>query len=75
MYNYEIHDIHTLLMEQTEDEKLEGSGFGFQNVTEVRIEFHRTRDISASSYIELPKKYKTSKSINHIQKDDSFYFL
>ena len=59
----------------TEDEQLEGTGFVFQNITEVIIEFHRTRDISASSYIELSKKYKNSKNIINIQNDDVFCFL
>ena len=49
-YNFEINnDIHTLLLQQIEDEQLEGCGFVFQDNTEVRIDIYRTRDISASS--------------------------
>ena len=45
-----------------------------QNITEVIIEIYRTRNISASSYIEWPKKYKNSESILNLQSDDVFCF-
>ena len=62
-------------MQQIDDEQLEGSGFQFDCFTEVLIEFVRMRDIAASSYIELPPKYKNSKSILNIQNEDNFCFL
>ena len=61
MYNYDSNDFHQQMLECVDDEQLEGSSFLFQNITDVIIDFHRTRDFSASSYIELPKKYKNSK--------------
>ena len=58
MFYYDTHDIHQKMLECVDDEHLEGSGFVFQNITEVIFGFLRIRDISASSYIELLKKYK-----------------
>ena len=61
MHNYDSNDFHQQMLECVDDEQLEGSSFLFQNITDVIIDFYRTRDFSASSYIELPKKYKNSK--------------
>ena len=58
-----------------DDEQLEGSGFVFSNITKAIIEFYRTRDISAKSFIELPEKYRNSKSVIIMQNDDVFCFL
>ena len=38
------------------------------------LEIYKVRDIQASSYIELPGKYKDSKSIINIKNTDQFCF-
>ena len=62
-------------MQKIDDEHLEGSGFHFQEVEEVILEIYKVRDIQASSYIELPGKYKDSKSIINIKNNDQYCFL
>ena len=62
-------------MQKIDDEQLEGSGFHFQEIEEVILEIYKVRDIQASSYIELPGKYKDSKSIINIKKNDQYCFL
>ena len=55
-------NVHNMLLQNLDDEQLEGSGFQFQS-------------INASSYIELPPKYKNSQSIINIKSDDHLCFL
>ena len=68
-------DTHNTLMQKLDDEQLEGSGFHFQEIEEVILEIYKVNDIQASSYIELPEKYKNNKSIINIKNDDQFCFL
>ena len=68
-------EIHNKLMQKIDDEQLEGSGFQFQEIEEVILEIYKVRDIQASSYIELPGKYKDSKSIINIKNNDQYCFL
>ena len=74
MYNYDVHDIHQQILECVDDEQLEGSGFQFDFISTVTIEFYRIRDVMAYSWVEMPKKYKNSLSIMNIQNDDDFCF-
>ena len=55
MYTYDSQDVHTQMMQCVDDEQLEGSGFQFDRITEIIIEFYKTHNIKASSYIELPR--------------------
>ena len=68
-------EIHNKLMQKIDDEQLEGSSFQFQEIEEVILEIYKVRDIQASSYIELPGKYKDSKSIINIKNNDQYCFL
>ena len=68
-------DTHNTLMQKLDDEQLEGSGFQFQEIEEVILEIYKVNDIQASSYIELPPKYKNSQSIINIKNNDQFCFL
>ena len=68
-------DTHNTLMQKLDDEQLEGSGFQFQEIEEVILEIYKVNDIQASSYIELPEKYKNNKSNINIKNDDQFCFL
>ena len=68
-------DTHNKLMQKIDDEQLEGSGFQFQEIEEVILEIYKVRDIQASSYIELPPKYKKNQSIINIKNNDQFCFL
>ena len=61
-------DTHNTLMQKLDDEQLEGSGFQFQEIEEVILEIYKVNDIQASSYIELPEKYKNNKSNINIKK-------
>ena len=56
-------DTHNTLMQKLDDEQLEGSGFVFQEIEEVTLEIYKVNDIQASSWVELPEKYKQNKSI------------
>ena len=47
----------------------------FQEIEEVILEIYKVNDIQASSYIELPPKYKNSQSIINIKNNDQFCFL
>ena len=75
MYNNIQPDTHNTLMQKLDDEQLEGSGFVFQEIEEVILEIYKVNDIQASSYIELPGKYKDNKSIINIKNNDQFWFL
>ena len=68
-------DTHNTLMQNLDDEQLEGSGFQFQEIEEVILEIYKVRDIQESSYIELPGKYKNSQSIINIKNNDQYCFL
>ena len=68
-------EIHNKLMQKLDDEQLEGSGFVFQEIEEVILEIYKVNDIQASSYIELPGKYKDNKSIINIKNNDQYCFL
>ena len=68
-------EIHNKLMQKIDDEQLEGSGFQFQEIEEVILEIFKVRDNQASSYIELPGKYKDSNSIINIKNNDQNCFL
>ena len=68
-------DLHNTLIEKLDEIQLEGSGFQFQEIEEVILEIYKVRDIQASSYIELPGKYKDSKSIINIKNNDQYCFL
>ena len=68
------YSIHNTLMQKLDDEQLEGSGFQFQEI-EVLLQIYKVRDIQASSWVELPKKYKDSKSIINIENNDQYCFL
>ena len=75
MYNNIQPDTHNTLMQKLDDEQLEGSGFVFQEIEEVILEIYKVNDIQASSYIELPGKYKDNKSIIDIKNNDQYCFL
>ena len=75
IYNHTQQDTHNTLMQKLDDEQLEGSGFVFQEIEEVILEIYKIKDIQASSYIELPPKYKNSQSIINIKNNDQFCFL
>ena len=75
MYNNLQPDTHNTLMQKLDDEQLEGSGFVFQEIEEVILEIYKVNDIQASSYIELPGKYKDNKSIINIKNNDQYCFL
>ena len=67
--------LHNTLMQKLGDEQLEGSGFVLNGIVNVILEIYKVNDIQASSYIELPEKYKNNKSIINIKNDDHFCFL
>ena len=69
------HTIHNTLMQKLDDEQLEGSGFVLNSIVNVILEIYKVNDIQASSYIELPEKYKNNKSIISIKNDDQYCFL
>ena len=74
MYNNIQPDTHNTLMQKLDDEQLEGSGFVFQEIEEVILEINKVNDIQASSWVELPGKYKDSKSIINIKNNDQYCF-
>ena len=75
MYNNIQPDTHNTLMQKLDDEQLEGSGFVFQEIEKVILEIYKVNDIQASSYIELPGKYKDNKLITNIKNNDQYCFL
>ena len=68
-------NVHNILMQKLDDEKLEGSGFVLNGIVNVILEIYKVNDIQASSWVELPEKYKNNKSIINIKNDDQFCFL
>ena len=73
--NYLDQDNHNTLMLKLDDDQLEGSGFQFQEIEEVILEIYRVNDIQASSWVELPEKYKKNKSIVNRKHEDQFCFF
>ena len=69
------HTIHNTLMQKLDDEQLEGSGFVLNSIVNVILEIYKVNDIQASSYIELPEKYKNNKSKISIKSDGQYCFL
>ena len=67
--------LHNTLMQKLDDEQLEGSGFVLNGIVNVILEIYKVNDIQASSWVELPEKYKNIKSIINIKNDDQFCFL
>ena len=53
-------------MQKVDDEQLEGSGFVLNGVVNVILEIYQVIDIQASSWVEMPKNYKNTKSIINI---------
>ena len=68
------HTIHNTLMQKLDDEQLEGSGFVLNGIVNLILEMYKVNDIQASSYIELPEKYKNNKSIINKKKDDQYCY-
>ena len=58
---------HNTLMQKLDDEQLEGSGFVLNGIVNVILEIYKVNDIQASSWVELPEKYKNNKSIINIK--------
>ena len=54
---------------------IEVTCFQIDCITEVIIERHKTHNMMASSFIDLPRKYKTRKSILNIENDDAFLLV
>ena len=59
-YNHTQQDTHNTIIQKLDDEQLEGPGFVFQEIEEVILEIYKVNDIQASSWVELPPKYKNS---------------
>ena len=51
------HTIHNTLMQKL-DEQLKGSGFVLNRIVNVILEVYKVNDSKASSWVELPEKYK-----------------
>ena len=68
-------NVHNSLMQKLDDEQLEGSGFVLNGIFNVILEIYKVNYIQASSWVELPEKYKNNKSIINIKNDDQFCFL
>ena len=62
-------------MQKLDDEQLEGSGFELNGIVNVILEIYKVKDTQASSWVELPEKYRNNKSIINIINDDQFCFL
>ena len=62
-------------MQKLDDEQLEGSGFVLNGIVDGILEIYKVNDIQASSYLELPEKYKNFKSIINIKNDYQICFL
>ena len=67
-------NIHNILMQKLDDEQLEGSGFVLNGIVNVILEIYKDNDIQASSWVELPEKYKNNKSIIIIKMMINFAF-
>ena len=74
-YNNDINNFNLILLNQIDDLELVASNFEFKNIEKAILEIHKIKDISASSYVELPKLYKKSLSILNIQNKDQYCFI
>ena len=74
-YNHTNENVHNSIMQKLNDEQLDGSGFVFQCFVDVILEIYQVNDIQASSWVELPEKYKNNKSIINIKIYDQYCFL
>ena len=68
-------NFHKSFLQKLDDVQLEGSGFVLNGIINVIMEVYKVNDIQASSWVELPEKYKNNKSIINIKNDDQFCFL
>ena len=57
-YNHKNLNVHNTLMQKLDNEQLEGSGFVLNGIVNVMLEIYKVNDIQASSWVELPEKYK-----------------
>ena len=62
-------------MQKLDNEQVEGSGFVLNDIVNVILEIYKVNDIQASSWIELPGKYKNNKSNVNKKSNDQFCFL
>ena len=62
-------------MQKLDDEQLEGSGFVLNGIVNVIMEVYKVNDTQASSWVELPEKFRNNKSFINIKNDDQFCFL
>ena len=62
-------------MQKLDDEQLEGSSFVLNGIDDVILEIYKVNDIQASSWVELPEKFRNIKSIINIKNNDQFCFL
>ena len=67
--------LHNTIMQKLDDEQLQGSGFVLNGIVSVILEIYKVNDFEASSWVELPEKYKNNKSIINIKNVDQFCFL
>ena len=67
--------VHNSLIQKLDDDQLEGSEFQFREIEEAILQIYKVRDIQASSWVKLLKKYKDSKSIINIENIDQNCFL
>ena len=75
-FNYnQTQDSIRAALHNTIMQKLEGSGFVLNGIVNVILEIYKVNDIQASSWVELPEKYKNIKSNINIKNDDQYCFL
>ena len=74
-HNHTQDSIHNTLLQKVIDEQLEGSGFVLNCIVNVVLEIYKVNDNQASSWGELPEKYKNNKSIINMNNNDRFCFL
>ena len=73
-YNHTNLNVHNPLMQKLDDEQLQGSGFVLNGIVNVILELYKVNDIQASSWVELPEKYKNKKSDINIKMTINFVF-
>ena len=70
-YNHSYENVrgalHNTLLQKLDDEQLEGSGFALNGFVNVILEINKINDVQASSWVELPEKYKNNKSVINIK--------
>ena len=62
-------------MQKLDDEQLEGSGFVLNRIVDVILEIYKVNVTQASSYIELPEKYKNKKPNINTKNDNQLCFF